>query len=231
MFRKFREKIERALERKEAERPLTRDELQRVLSGMRDELIEMRARIPKLEKEAEGLAVRAKQLVKRAELAHTKAQECQGAGDTDGAQTNLDAARGALSDAEALRTQEAEITDELERMRVEYEDKLEQLKDAERGKSAILARSRRVRTAQKLDEALRGPEGGIRRFEQAEDDIQTAEDLAEAEREVADALGERPSMRQLETDYELRKLEAAKEADEVERKLLELKRQMEEEEG
>jgi phage shock protein A len=230
MFRRIREKIERALERREAERPLTRDELRHMLSGMRQELIEMRTRIPRLEKEADRLAARAQQQIQRAELAHAKAQEADRAGNLDGGHRALEMARQALSDVETLRTQEAETREELERLKVEYEDKLEQLKDAERGRSALLARARRAGTARKLDEMLRGPESGVQKFERAEEDIDAAEDLAAAERELAEALGERQPVREIETDVELRRLEAAKEADEVERRLAELKRQIEEEE-
>ena len=70
MFKRFREKIERALERKEAQRPLTRDEVDDILRGMRAELIDMRSRIPKLEKESERLSARGKKQVQLAELAH-----------------------------------------------------------------------------------------------------------------------------------------------------------------
>jgi hypothetical protein len=42
-------------------------------------------------------------------------------------------------------------------------------------------------------------------------------------------LGERRPVRELEADVELRKLEAAKQADEINQQLAELKRQLEEE--
>ncbi len=44
-----------------------------------------------------------------------------------------------------------------------------------------------------------------------------------------EALGERSTARELEADLELRRLEAASEADEIEQRLNELKRQIEEE--
>jgi phage shock protein A len=229
MFKRFREKIERALEKKEAERPLTRDEVDQLLSGMRDELIEFRARIPKLDKEAQRLSKRAQQQIQRAELAHNKAREAQAAGNLDEAQMATEAARQALQDVEELRSQSDEMRGEAERLKVEYDEKMEQLKYAERNRSALVARSRRVTTGRKLDEMLRGPESGLRRFERVEEDIDTAEDLAAASREVEEALGGRPSIRELETDVELRKLEAAKEADEIDKRLADLKRQMEEE--
>ncbi len=231
MFKRFRERIERALERKEAERPLSRDEVDDILRGMRAELIDMRSRIPKLEKEVERLSARGKKQVQMAELAHNKAQEATAAGRSDEAQNAMEAARGALHEAEQLREQAAEMRGEVERLNIEYRDKLEQFKDAERNRSALIARSRRVTTGQKLDDMLRGPESGLARYERVEEDIEMAEDLAAASREVDAALGDAPSVRELEADVELRKLEAAKEADEIDAKLAELKRQMEDEEG
>jgi phage shock protein A len=230
MFRRFREKIERALERKEQERPLTRDDVDQLLKGMRQELIDLRSRIPRLEKEAEALKARAQREIQRAELAHSKAQEADRDAKPDEAHPAIEAARRALEHAEDLRGQADEVRDEVERLKAEYAEKLEQLKYAERNRSALLARSRRAGTARKLEELLRGPEGGIARFERAEEDIESAEDLAAAEREVDEALGDRPSYRELETDLELRRLESAKKADAIEERLAELKRQMEAEE-
>jgi phage shock protein A len=229
MFRRFREKIERALERKEQERPLTRDDVDQLLKGMRQELIDLRSRIPRLEKESEALRARAQREIQRAELAHNKAQEADRGARPEEAQPAIDAARRALEHAEDLRGQADEVRGEVERLKAEYAEKLEQLKYAERNRGALLARSRRAGTARKLDELLRGPEGGIARFERAEEDIEGAEDLAAAEREVDAALGDRPSYRELETDLELRKLESAKKADEIEERLADLKRQMESE--
>lgn len=230
MFKRFREKIERALERREAERPLSRDEVSRLLHGMREELIEMKSRIPRFERQAMDLDKRAAQQVHRAELAYNKARESQGSGDMDEAQTATEAARDALSHTEDLRRQADESRGEAERLKGEYAAKMDQLKEAERNRDVLVARSRRATTARKLDDMLRGPDSGLGRFERAEDDIEAAEDLAAAEREVSEALGERPPAKQIETDYELRQLEAAKEADEIEERLKELKRQMEAEE-
>ncbi|MGD2217194.1 MAG: hypothetical protein PVJ64_10565 [Gemmatimonadales bacterium] len=230
MFKRLREKIERALERREAERPLSRDEVGRLLHGMREELIEMKSRIPRLERQAMDLDKRAAQQVQRAELAYNKARDSQSSEQIDEAQMATDAARDALSHAEDLRRQADESRGEAERLKGEYAMKMDQLKEAERNRDVLVARSRRVTTARKLDDMLRGPESGLGRFERAEDDIDAAEDLAAAEREVSEALGERPRTKEIETDYELRQLEAAREADEIEQRLQELKRQMEDEE-
>jgi phage shock protein A len=229
MFKRFREKIERALERKEAQRPLSRDDLDRLLHEMRQELIQMKSRIPLLQKEVKQLDQRAAQQIQRAELAHHKAKEAEAAGRADEVHRAMEATRDSLSQAEESRRQADEAREEVSKLEAEYAEKLEQLKYAERNRSALLARSRRTKTSEKLDEAIRGPQSGLKRFERAEEDIEAAEDMVEAEREVAEALGERSSARELETDYELRKLEAAKEADEIERRLLELKKEIKEE--
>ncbi len=229
MFKRFREKIERALERREAERPLTRDDIDQLLYAMRDELVDLRARIPRLEKQAKRVADQAQQQIRRAELAHRKAQEAEHAGRADEAASALELARQALSHAEDLRTQAAEARAQVEELKAEAKEKTEQLKYAERNRSALLARARRTGTSRRLDELLRGPESSLKRFERAEEDIDAAEDLLEATREVDEALGERSAARELEADVELRQLEAASEADEIEQRLNELKRQMEEE--
>jgi len=228
MFRRLREKIEQALERKEAERPLTRDDLDDILRGMRQELIEMRARIPRVEKQAESLSKRAQDSIRRAELAHKKAQEAELAGNADEAGRMVEAARRALADAESLRDQAAEMRTEAERMKAEAAEGMEKLKEAERSKSTLLARARRAGTARKLEELLQGPDSGLKRFEKAEEDIETAEDMVEASREVEEALGGGSGLKELEADIELRKLEASREADEIEEKLARLKREMEE---
>jgi phage shock protein A len=229
MFKRFREKIERALERRESERPLSRDEVDRLLHGMREELIEMKSRIPRLERQAMDVDKRAAREVQRAEIAYNKARESQGSGNMEEAQMATEAAKDALSHAEDLRRQADEARGEAERLKGEYAEKMDQLKEGERNRDVLIARSRRATTARKLDDMLRSPESGLGRFERAEDDIEAAEDLAAAEREVSEALGERPRTKEIETDYELRQLEAAKEADEIEERLKELKRQMEEE--
>ena len=230
MFRKFRQKIEQALERKEAQRPLSRDDFDRLLHGMRDELIEIRSRIPKFEKEAAKLSARAEQGVKHAELAYAKVQEAEGAGRADEAHQAMETTRRALSEAEDLRRQSEETRAEAERLKADAAEMMAQLKEAERNRSALLARARRVGTAERLQDLLKGPESGIQRFERAEEEIDTAEDIVAARQEVDEALGDRPSLREIEADVELRKLEAAKEMDEVEERLAELKRRMQHEE-
>jgi phage shock protein A len=227
MFKRFREKIEKALERQEARRPLSNEEVDALLRAMRQELIDLRARIPKLEREATELDRRAKQALERAEFAHGKAQEAEAAGKLEEARVAADAARRALDGAEELRRQAEELRAELESLKAEAFDKMEQLKQAEHSRGALVARSRRTTTAARLDEMLRGPESGAKRFDRAEEAMQTADDLAEAEREVSEALGERPSARDLDAEYELRKLEAARRAEDVERRLEDLKRQLE----
>lgn len=229
MFRRLREKIERALERRESQRPLTSDDLRHLLSGMREELIELRGRIPRLGREAERLNSRAQEQIKRAEFAHGKAREAESAGRPDEAHSALEAARRALADAERLREESAEIRAEVERLKAEAAEKLEQLKYAERNRSVLLARSRRAGTARKLEDLLRDPDSGVKRFEKAEEDIEAAEDLAAATQELEEELGDRPRGYEIESDYELRQLEAAREQEDLERRLAELKRQVEEE--
>ena len=227
MFRKLREKIEQALARREAERPISRDELDDLLHRMRQEVIRLRARIPRVEKQVHRMEAQVQESIKRAERGHKAAQDAQAAGRTDEANRAMDATQRALRQAEDLKKQVAGAQADLAEMRADAAEKLEALKEAKRNKSVLLARSRRAGTARRLEEALRGPESGIRRFERAEEDLETAEDLAAAADEVDELLGGGKAVE--EADYELRQLEAAQEMDDVERRLAELKREIQEE--
>lgn len=227
MFRKLREKIEQALARREAERPISRDELDDLLGRMREEVIQLRARIPKLEKQVARIDTQVQEQIRRAERAHKAAQEAQAAGRADEASRAMEATQRALKQAEDLKQQAAEAHADLADMRADAAEKLEALKEAKRSKSVLLARSRRAGTARRLEEALHGPESGLRRFERAEEDLETAEDLAAAADEVDELLGGGKAVE--EADYELRQLEAAEEMDDVERRLAQLKREVEEE--
>ncbi len=225
MFRRLREKIERALESREAARALSREELDDLLHAMRKELIDLRARTARVEKEVAQLDSKAQDSVRRAEHAHRLAQDAKAAGREDEARGAMEATERALRQAEDLKRQAIEAHADLAEMTAEAADKLEKLKEAQRNRHAILARSRRAKTSQRLEEAMRGPESGIRRFEQAEEDLAAAEDLVAATKEVEEALGG-PTV-PVETDYELRRLEQADEMADIERRLAELKREVE----
>ncbi len=225
MFRRLREKIERALESREAARALSREELDDLLHAMRKELIDLRARTARVEKEVAQLDSKAQDSVRRAEHAHRLAQDAKAAGREDEARGAMEATERALRQAEDLKRQAIEAHADLAELTAEAADKLEKLKEAQRNRHAILARSRRAKTSQRLEEAMRGPESGIRRFEQAEEDLAAAEDLVAATKEVEEALGG-PSV-PVETDYELRRLEQADEMADIERRLAELKREVE----
>ncbi len=225
MFRRLREKIERALESREAARALSREELDDLLHAMRKELIDLRARTARVEKEVAQLDSKAQDSVRRAEHAHRLAQDAKAAGREDEARGAMEATERALRQAEDLKRQAIEAHADLAELTAEAADKLEKLKEAQRNRHAILARSRRAKTSQRLEEAMRGPESGIRRFEQAEEDLAAAEDLVAATKEVEEALGG-PTV-PVETDYELRRLEQADEMADIERRLAELKREVE----
>lgn len=227
MFRRWRERIERALERKEAERTPTRDDFDRLLSKMRDELIELRARIPRVEKQAQEAAVAAKGALRRAEQRRERAEKARMSGDADELSAAMAAVRRAVGEAEDLHRQAAELRAELAKLRQEAAEKMEALKTAQRNRDVLLARARRAGTAQRLEEMIRGPASGLSRLERLEDEIETEEDRIAAEREVDEAMSGRSAMP--EAEWELEKLEAAEEQDEIERRLEELRREIREE--
>lgn len=227
MFRRWREKLERALARREAERVPTREDFDRILSGMRDELIDMKARLPRVEKQAERVAAAARSAMRRAEERRGRAEEARKRGDAEAVRGAMSAAERALAEAEDLHRQAAGMRTEAARLRREVDEKMDALKEAHRNRDVLLARARRADTSRNLKEMLRGPESGLERLERMEEEIQAAEDRVEASRELEEALEGRPALP--ETEWELEKLEAAETADEIDRRLEALRREIREE--
>ncbi len=228
MFRRWREKIERALEAREAARPLTRDEYDDLLHSMREEIIDLKARIPKLEKQVARLDGQARETVRRAERAHAAAREARASGQSEESERAMKLVQRVLQQAEDLRRQSIEAHADLSEMKADALEKLTKLKEAQRNRGVMIARSRRAGTARQLADAMQGPESGLKRFERAEEEMAGAEDLAAATQEVEEALG---GPLAAETEYELRQLESGDEMDDMERRLAELRKEIETEDG
>lgn len=226
MFRRLRERIERALGRLESERTPTRDDIDDLLHGMRDEVIELRARIPRVEAQVKQMEAAARAALRRAEARRGEAAPGPEAG-AEARGPDMAAVERALGEAEDFHRQASELRAELARMRQEADEKMEMLKQGRRNRDALLARARRAGTARDLEEALRGPESGTERLERVEEEIQASEDRLEAAREIESELSGRPSLP--EAEWELERLEKASAEDEIDRRLEELKREMEEE--
>lgn len=165
MFEGIRSKISDALDALGGDRPVSRDELDRVLGEMRQELIEARARLEAEREEVEDYERRLRAL--------------QGRDDVD------DARLGAVE--REVRKRRAELN---EHRRVVAE-LTEQFKDAMRQRDVLPARDRRTRAS----ETLRGAaEEGIRELERLEEEIERGAAERSARREVEEALdGSQPS--------------------------------------
>lgn len=159
MFERIRKKLSEAIDALGGDRPVSRDELDRVLGEMRQELIEARARLKEQKGEVEDYERRLEALRDR--------------GDVSAAQ---------LAGIEAeVKKRRAEL-DEHRRV---VADLTEQFRDAMRQREVLPARDRRARAS----ETLRGAaEEGIRELERLEEEIERGAAERSARREVEEAL-------------------------------------------
>lgn len=185
MLGRLRHTLSKALDALEGGRAVSREEIDRILAGMREELIEARAGLRKREEEVEDFEQRLAGLRDRP--------------DVDAAQLAELAA-----EVEARRA-------ELEEERDEVEALTDRFQEAVRRRDILLTRDRRTRAAKAAREA---GEEEIQEFEQVEDEIHRDALEAEAERELEEDLeggGERSpapeeAFREAEGDEMLREL-------------------------
>lgn len=159
MFEGIRRTLSEAIDALGGDRPVSRDELDRVLGEMRQELIEARARLKEQKEEVEDYERRLGALRDR--------------GDVSAAQ---------LAGIEAeVKKRRAEL-DEHRRV---VADLTQQFRDAMRQREVLPARDRRARAS----ETLRGAaEEGIRELERLEEEIERGAAERSARREVEEAL-------------------------------------------
>ena len=159
MLEKLRHTLSKALDALEGGRVVSPEEIDRVLGGMRDELIEARAGLRKREEEVEDFERRLAELRDRP--------------DVDPAQ---------LTELEAeVKGRRAEVEEE----RDEVESLTDRFQEAVRRRDILLTRDRRTRAAETMREA---GEEEIREFEQVEDEIHRDALEAEAKRELEEEL-------------------------------------------
>ena len=185
MLGKLRHTLSKALDALEGGRAVSREEIDRILAGMREELVEARAGLRKREEEVEDFERRLASLRER--------------GDVDPEQL-----AGLATEVEARRA-------ELEEERDEVEALTDRFQEAVRRRDILLTRDRRTRAAETVRET---GEEEIREFEQVEDEIHRDALEAEAERELEEELegGERrapgpeEAFREAEADQMLEEL-------------------------
>lgn len=166
MLGKLRHTLSKALDALEGGSTVSPEEVDRILAGMREELIEARAALRKREVEVEDFERRLARLRERPDV-------------DDGRLVEL------AAEVEARRA-------EVEEERGEVEALTDRFQEAVRRRDVLLTRDRRTRATDTLREA---GEGEIRRFEQVEDEIHRDALEAEAERELEEELERGPGRR------------------------------------
>lgn len=159
MFEGIRRKLSEAIDALGGDRPVSRDELDRVLGEMREELIEARARLKEQQDEVEDYERRLEALRRREDVSPAQ-----------------------LAGIEAeMRKRRAELAEH----RQVVADLTEKFREAMRQREVLPARDRRARAT----ETLRGAaEEGIRELERLEEEIERGAAERSARREVEDAL-------------------------------------------
>lgn len=159
MLEGIRRKISDALDALGADRPVSRDELDRVLGEMRQELIEARARLKGRREEVEDYERRLEALRDRDDVGPEQLAEIE---------AEVAKRRAELNEH---RRVVAELTG--------------QFKDAMRQRDVLPARDRRARASEKLRGAA---QEGIRELERLEEEIERGAAERSARREVEEAL-------------------------------------------
>lgn len=185
MLGKLRHTLSKALDALEGGHVVSPEEIDRVLAGMREELIEARAGLRKRESEVEDFERRLARLRERPDVDAVQLAELE-------------------AEIEARRAEVEEERDEVEALTGRFQV-------AVRRRDILLTRDRRTRAA----ETVRGVgEEEIREFEQVEDEIHRDALEAEAERELEEELegdatgtpGAEEAFREAEADEMLRDL-------------------------
>ena len=189
MFEGIRRLLSDALDALEGDAPVSREELDRVLAEMREELIEARARLKGQRQEVESYEQRLEALRERS-----------------------DVARGDLAElGAAIRKRRAELAEHREVVA----DLTAQFKDAMKRRDVLPAVDRRTRAKETLREA---GEGALEDLERLEEGIEGEAAERAARREVEEALGA-DEERDAATDESFREAEAAELLEELKRRM------------
>lgn len=189
MFEGIRRLLSDALDALEGDAPVSREELDRVLAEMREELIEARARLKGQRQEVESYEQRLEALRERGDVA-------------PGDLTELEA---------AVRKRRAELAEHREVVA----DLTAQFKDAMKRRDVLPAVDRRTRAKETLRDA---GEGGLEDLDRLEEGIEGEAAERAARREVEEALGA-DEERDAAADEAFREAEAAELLDELKRRM------------
>lgn len=221
MFKKLKEAIDAALSSLESRSGDEEEDIDRLLSGMREELIEAKAATPRLEEGLEKLRRREADEQRRAEDCVRRAGQAEEIGDAETLRVAVEFAERHQERARVYGEQIKAAESELALHRQNLKEMSAQLKSAVASKDALKVQTRRSRAT----ESLRGgAHTAADRFDRMAAEIEDESERAEAARDLDDDLefggpGRGPAQRPIDPD-ELADLQ-----------LEELKRRMAEEGG
>jgi len=193
MFEKIRSKLSELMDALGGDRALSREEIDRVLAGMRDELIETRARLRKREEEVADYERR---------LAALRDRD--------------DVDPGQLAE---LEREVARRRSEMEEERRTVQELSERFREAVRRRDVLLAKDRRSRASETVREAA---EEEVRDFDRFEERVEEEAHRVEADREVEEALGgdeARPGEEESELEATFRDARADEQLRELKRRM------------
>jgi phage shock protein A len=191
MFKKMREAIESALDALEGRSSdVSGADVERLLEGMRKELIDNKARLPVLEADLEKLRQAHAVETRKAEDCHRRALQAQNIGDEETVEVALrfEAKHRVAIDVWEQKIEAAEA--ELAMQRQMVAEQTEQLKEARARKDVLGIQARRAGATGRM---RGGGHTSADEFDRLVTEIEREDDLGEASREIDDELGGRNS--------------------------------------
>lgn len=182
MFKKLKDAIESALEALEGKSgDASREDVERLLDGMREELIETKSQVPLLEEQVKKLRLAHEREVKQADDCHRRAVQAQGIGDEETVEVALrfEAKHRVAIDVWIQKIEAAEA--ELAMQRQTVVEQTEQLKEARARKDVLAIQARRAGSTERM---RGGGRSSVDEFDRLADAIEREEDLGAAGRAV-----------------------------------------------
>jgi phage shock protein A len=186
MFRKLRQAIESALDSLEGKSgDVSKEDVERLLEGMRQELIENKSRIPVLEADLQKLRQAHAVEIRKAEDCHRRALQAQKIDDEETVEVALrfEAKHRVAIDVWLHKIEAAEA--ELAMQRQSVEEQTEQLKEARARKDVLGIRARRAEATGRM---RGGGRSSVDEFDRLADAIERGDELDAAGRTVDEEL-------------------------------------------
>lgn len=186
MFKKLKEAIESALDALEGKGgDTTREDVEKLLDGMREELIETKARLPVIEDQVAKLRLAHEREIQKAEDCHRRAVQAQKIGDEETVDVALrfEAKHRVAVDVWVQKIEAAEA--ELAMQRQTVSEMTEELKEARARKDVLAIQARRAGSTERM---RGGGRSSADEFDRLADAIEREDDLGAASRAVDDDL-------------------------------------------